>query len=228
MNSLALPRAVPLGVSSVADTEIVACCRRGDGNAWRSLYYRFAPVVYRFLSAFGVPSGEREDACQEVFVRLYRSLDRFRGEALLSTWIYRIAARYASRAARRRRVQSMLLALVTGEPPRPPAPDPSERSERVQILDELLSKLSPKKRLVLVLFEIEGVPIKEIAKIAGCPANTVWSRLHFARAELAAMARKSGRWASGAGPKGTIRRPFPAPDAAQRGATPPRRRESWP
>src|ERR1022692_2436419 len=104
VNSLALPRAVPLGVSSVADTEIVACCRRGDGNAWRSLYYRFAPVVYRFLSAFGVPSGEREDACQEVFVRLYRSLDRFRGEALLSTWIYRIAARYASRAARRRRV----------------------------------------------------------------------------------------------------------------------------
>ena len=63
----------------------------------------------------------------------------------------------------------------------------------MQILDELVSKLSPKKRLVLVLFEIEGVPIEEVAKIAGCPENTAWSRLHYARAELMAMAKRRVR-----------------------------------
>ena len=56
----------------------------------------------------------------------------------------------------------------------------------------MVSKLSPKKRLVLVLFEIEGVPIEEVAKIAGCPENTAWSRLHYARAELMAMAKRRG------------------------------------
>jgi RNA polymerase sigma-70 factor, ECF subfamily len=190
VNTPALLRAVPLASSPIADMEIVARCRRGDSHAWRTLYDRFAPVVYRFLSAFGVPIEDREDACQEVFVAVYRSLGRFRGDARLSTWIYRIAARHSSRAARRRRVRSLLATLLVREPPPPPAPDPSERSERLQLLDELVSKLSTKKRLVLVLFEIEGVPIEEVAKIAGCPENTAWSRLHYARAELTAMARR--------------------------------------
>ncbi len=90
-------------------------------------------------------------------------------------------------------MRTLLSTLLVREPPPPPAPDPSERSERLQILDELVSKLSPKKRLVLVLFEIEGVPIEEVAKIAGCPENTAWSRLHYARAELMAMAKKRVR-----------------------------------
>ena len=159
-------------------------------GAWRQLYDRYAPVVHRFLAAFGVPPDEREDACQEVFVAVYRSLDRFRGEARLSTWIYRIAARHAARAGRRRRVRKMLSTLLVREPPPPPAPDVSERTARLKVLDEMIAKLSPKKRLVLVLFEIEGVPIDEVARIAGCPENTAWSRLHYARAELTAMAKR--------------------------------------
>jgi RNA polymerase sigma-70 factor, ECF subfamily len=186
----AITRTAAIGVSPVSDLEIVARCRRGDGSAWRAVYDHFAPVMYRFLASFGVPFEDREDACQEVFVAVYRSLDRFRGEARLSTWIYRIAARHASRTARRRRVRELLSTLLVREPEPAPAPDPSERSERLQILDELLAKLSPKKRLVLVLFEIEGVPIEEVAKIAGCPENTAWSRLHYARAELTSMARR--------------------------------------
>jgi len=190
VNTPGLIRNLPSAGGLAADIDMVARCRRGDGVAWRGLYDRYAPVVYRFLSAFGVPSEEREDACQEVFVAVYRSLARFRGEARLSTWIYRIAARHAGRIARRRRVRGLLSTLLVREPPPPPAPDPSERSERLQMLDEMVSKLSPKKRLVLVLFEIEGMPIEEVAKVAGCPENTAWSRLHYARAELMAMAKR--------------------------------------
>jgi len=168
----------------------VSRCRGGDTGAWRQLYDGYAPVVHRFLAAFGVPPEEREDACQEVFVAVYRSLDRFRGEARLSTWIYRIAARHAARAGRRRRVRKLLSTLLVREPAPPPAPDPSERTARLKVLDEMIAKLSPKKRLVLVLFEIEGVPIDEVARIAGCPENTAWSRLHYARAELTAMAKR--------------------------------------
>jgi RNA polymerase sigma-70 factor (ECF subfamily) len=182
----------PVARGSVpTDTDLVTRCRRGDHTAWRMLHDRHAPTVYRFLSALGVPPAEREDACQDVFVAVYRSLDRFRGAARLSTWIYRIAARGAGRAMRRRRMHAMLATLLQREPAPPPEADPSEKSARLALLDGLLGRLSEKKRLVLVLFEIEELPVDEIAKIAGCPENTVWSRLHHARTELAEMARKS-------------------------------------
>jgi RNA polymerase sigma-70 factor (ECF subfamily) len=154
------------------------------------LHDRHARTVYRFLSALGVPPEEREDACQDVFIAVYRSLDRFRGAARLSTWIYRIAARGAGRAMRRRKMRALLATLLQQEPAPPPDPDPSERSARLAVLDDLLQRLSPKKRLVLVLFEIEELPVDEIAKVAGCPENTVWSRLHHARTDLMRMAKK--------------------------------------
>jgi RNA polymerase sigma-70 factor (ECF subfamily) len=173
-----------------SDSELVARCRRGDSAAWRMLHDRHARTVFRFLSALGVPPEEREDACQDVFIAVYRSLDRFRGAARLSTWIYRIAARGAGRAMRRRKMRALLSSLLQQEPAPPPDPDPSERSARLAVLDDLLQRLSPKKRLVLVLFEIEELPVDEIAKVAGCPENTVWSRLHHARTDLLRMAKK--------------------------------------
>ena len=173
-----------------SDGDLVARCREGDRTAWRLLYERHAPTVHRFICALGVPEPEREDACQEVFMAIYRSLGRFRGEARLSTWIYRIAARGANRLVQRRRLNALLSTLLLREPAPAPAPDPSEKTARVHLLDDLLKKLHPKKRMVLVLFEIEGLPIDEIAKIVGCPENTVWSRLHHARAELAKLASR--------------------------------------
>jgi RNA polymerase sigma-70 factor (ECF subfamily) len=168
----------------------VARCQNGDAAAWRALYEQHAPTVHRFICALGVPEPEREDACQEVFMAIYRSLGRFRGDARLSTWIYRIAARGANRLVQRRRLHALLSTLLMREPPAPPSADPSEQSARLHLLDDLLQRLHPKKRMVLVLFEIEGLPVDEIAKIVGCPENTVWSRLHHARAELTKMASK--------------------------------------
>ena len=193
MKTPGLLRSVPHSgtpASGETEFELVTRCRNGDMGAWRALHERYAPVIHRFLAAFSVPPEEREDACQEVFVAVFRSLRRFRGEARLSTWIYRIAARHATRSGRRRRMRTMLANLLVREPPPPPIADASERTDRLRLLDELVAKLSPKKRLVLVLFEIEGIPIGEVARIAGCPENTAWSRLHYARAELTAMARK--------------------------------------
>jgi RNA polymerase sigma-70 factor (ECF subfamily) len=155
------------------------------------LYDRHSPSVHRFISALGIPLEEREDAAQDVFVAVYRSLARFRGEAQLSTWIYRIAARHAVRLGRRRRVREFLSALALREPPPPPAADPSERATHLHLLDRMLKKLNPKKRSVFVLFEIEGLRVDEIARVVGCPENTVWSRLHHARAEMLKMARRS-------------------------------------
>jgi RNA polymerase sigma-70 factor (ECF subfamily) len=175
----------------MADEELVDRCRLGDTNAWRTLYERYSPSVHRFISALGIPLEEREDAAQDVFMAVYRSLGRFRGEAQLSTWIYRIAARHAVRMGRRRRVREFLSVLALREPPPPSTPDPSERASHLHMLDRMLSRLNPKKRTVFVLFEIEGLKVDEIARVVGCPENTVWSRLHHARSEMLKMARRS-------------------------------------
>jgi RNA polymerase sigma-70 factor (ECF subfamily) len=144
------------------------------------------------MSALGVPTEERDDAVQDVFVAVYRSLGSFRGEAQLSTWIYRIASRHAGRMGRRRRLRDLVGAVLMRQPPPPPS-DPAERAAEVHFVDRLLSRLSIKKRTVLVLFEVEGLRVDEIARIVDCPENTVWSRLHHARSEMLRMARKGDR-----------------------------------
>ena len=84
LNTPGLLRSVPRETSPRGDLDMVARCRNGDGTAWRALYDRYAPVVYRFLAAFGVPPDEREDACQEVFVAVYRSLTHFLLDRLMA------------------------------------------------------------------------------------------------------------------------------------------------
>jgi RNA polymerase sigma-70 factor (ECF subfamily) len=177
------------GEAALTDADLVRACRSGDMNAWRGLYDRYAPLVHRFAAALGVPIDEREDAAQDIFIAVYRSLRHFRGEAQLSTWIYRIAARHAIRMGRRRRSREIMRLTMLREKP-PIAIDPSERSTHVATLDRMLAKLPPKKRTVLVLFEIEGLSAKEISDVVGCPENTVWSRLHHARAEMVKAARR--------------------------------------
>ena len=176
-------------VASKEDADLVNLCRNSDPTAWRKLYDRHAPSVFRFTAALGVPNEEREDAVQDIFIAVYRSLRHFRGEAQLSTWIYRIAARHAIRMGKRRRSREMMRVLMLKEAPSP-IPDPAEQRSHVATLDKMLSKLPPKKRAVLVLFEIEGLSAKEISDVVGCPENTVWSRLHHARSELTKVARR--------------------------------------
>ena len=176
-------------LSSLADAELVRSCRSGDVAAWRTLYDRYAPLVHRFASALGVPVEEREDAAQDIFIAVFRSLRHFRGEAQLSTWIYRIAARHAIRLGRRRRTRETMRLTMLNEKPTVLV-DPSERSTQIATLDRMLAKLPPKKRTVLVLFEIEGLSAKEISDVVGCPENTVWSRLHHARSEMVKAARR--------------------------------------
>lgn len=191
------PGLVPVSAARYQDTELVARCCGGDRSAYRLLYERHSPTVYRFLSAMGIRDHEREDACQEVFLAIFRSLPRFRGDSQLSTWIYRITARTAGKMIQRRKAGTLLSTLLRREPPPAPERDPADKAARGLLLERLLEKLNPKKRMVLILFEIEGLEVDEIARIAECPVNTVWSRLHHARADLMKMAARTPRPRSG-------------------------------
>lgn len=172
---------------------VVARCRARDESAWKELYDAHFDFVYRVARRLGTPAEEAEDVVHDVFVVVLKKLDQFE-EGRLSTWIYRITANVVSDRHRRRRVRRAfedLKVWIGGAAPE--TPDRSaERTSAQRAVDRVLERMAPKKREVFALFELEGLTGEEIAERLGCPVNTVWTRLHHARAEFVSVARRLG------------------------------------
>ena len=161
---------------------LVEQCLEGDDGAWRKLCRDHYPGVAATLRRLGVSDNEVEDAAQEVFIEVFRYLPTFRGEAQLSTWLYRLcihrAHRVRSRARTRERLRRFLLLAPAQAAPEPPGLGEAQARRKIE---RALSALSEKQRAVFVLYELENVPGKQIAEILRCPEATVWRRLHEAR-----------------------------------------------
>jgi RNA polymerase sigma-70 factor (ECF subfamily) len=143
--------------------------------------------VWRVLRRLGVREADVEDQCQEVFVVVHRKLAEFEGRAQLATWIYGICLRVASDYRRRAHVRrEEPTADLPEEQHSPPQPKLLERAQARALLDAALAELDEDKRAVFVLYEIEEVPMAEVAQAAGCPLQTAYSRLHAARKKVQA------------------------------------------
>lgn len=153
---------------------------------------RFHDVV-RWMHALGVREDDLEDLAQEVFIIVRRQLSRFDG-ANLNGWLYRMAQRTARDYRRTAWFRSLLGGRRAGErerallvdPGRSPA-DEHALSEAKRALQLVLSRMSEKHRTAFVLFELEGYTGSEIAQLHGVPTATIFTRLHHARRELAAI-----------------------------------------
>ncbi len=147
----------------------------------QDLFATHVVFVWRALRRFGVRQEDLEDQTQEVFMVAHRRFASWDGE-FARAWLYAIARRCASGYRRRdhRRHE-----LSVGEPPEPTsASDPGARMD-LHRLDQVLQTIDEAKRTVFILFEIEEVPMREVAEIVGCPVQTAYGRLHAARQELA-------------------------------------------
>ncbi len=161
----------------------------------RQVFDEHAAFVWRTLRHLGVPEADIEDSCQDVFVAIHRKLEGFEGRSSLRTWIYGICLRVAS--DRRRRAHVRREVPVADLPPRAVEPtqiDDYQRGQARALLWALLDQLDDDKRAVFVLYEIEGLAMKEIAGAVGCPLQTAYSRLHAARKlVLSAAQRESSK-----------------------------------
>ncbi|MDQ2686841.1 MAG: sigma-70 family RNA polymerase sigma factor [Armatimonadota bacterium] len=184
-----------------ADKELVERCRDHDGAAFNEVLERYKTKVYNYLLRMMGNAADAEDLTQEVFVRLYTSLDSFRSQASLNTWLFRIAGNlcidHFRRAKKHRAIAFSLdeprdaegaeagggktyeVPDTTYEPHRV-----AEQAETAQQIQQALGQLPEKLRAVLILHDIEGLPYEEIAQIVGCPLGTVKSRLFNARLQL--------------------------------------------
>ena len=173
---------------TVQEPELIRRSRGGSREAFGQLVARYQIPVYRVVRGIlGSPS-ESEDVAQEVFLKAYANLAKFRGESGFFTWLYRIAVNEALRA-RKRRTFANADALPEVEAP-PPVPS-EEDAPTLATLEKLLRKLSDEFRSIVVLRDIEGLSYSDIAETLEIPIGTVESRLFRARQELRTLWRKS-------------------------------------
>lgn len=187
----------PGGATNEAD--LVRRCVAGERAAFEQFYQEHRRLVAANLYRVLGDRSELDDLVQEVFVIAFRGMERFRGDARLSTWLYRICVNVALGRLRSKTRKpppvTQAEPVEGGVDESPESPERLlERREDVARVYRVLERLSPKKRVVLVLHEIEGFDIKEIAEIVQAPLVTVRTRLHYARKEFYEMiAREEGR-----------------------------------
>jgi RNA polymerase sigma-70 factor (ECF subfamily) len=183
-----------LAVLGPADeAELIARCRAHERAAHDEFYHRFRRQVAGNLYRVMGDRTELDDLVQEVFVIAFRGLDRFRGDARLSTWLYRICVNVALGRIRTRKRRPNTIGVndldATSPDPsltdRPETPDKSlERRQDQERVYRALELLAPKKRIVLYLHEIEGLDLKQIAYLVDSNPVTVRTRLFYARREF--------------------------------------------
>ena len=162
-----------------------------SSSDFSQLFGEHAGFVWRVLQRHGVPARDLEDACQEVFIVVFRRLGDFEGRSSLRTWLYGIAVRVAIGIRRRAYFRREVLSAAPCEAEVSGALDPSTHMEARALLTAALLALPRPKREVFVLYELEGMTMAEIATALNVPENTALYRLYGARKEVQAFVRKT-------------------------------------
>ena len=175
------------------EASLVAAARRGDREAQRALYEGYRDRVFSLIAYMVGDDDAAEDVLQATFLRVFRSLDGFRGDSSLTTWVYRIALNESRRYRSRRRSASVPIEDLLGsgeELDTSSRPDADySRDQRREIVSRAVQELPPRLREVVALRYAEELSYDEIAAVLGCAQGTVASRLHRALAELESRLR---------------------------------------
>jgi RNA polymerase sigma-70 factor (ECF subfamily) len=176
MNTLAI-------AVSITDTELLRQVAAGDEAAFAELYDLYAPAVYNYLLRLVNESTVAEEILQEVFLAMWQSAHRFREEAKVKTWLFRIAHHQAVSWLRRTRA-----VLWPDDDLEDEEHDHIEehltRSWQIDQVRAALARLSPNHRAVIELTFVQGLSYSEIAEVMSCPIGTVKSRMSYALRHL--------------------------------------------
>jgi RNA polymerase sigma-70 factor (ECF subfamily) len=175
------------GPRASADTDLVARAAAGDASAFRALVERHRAMVYRLACQFAGNHHDAEDIAQEVFLKVHRSLGRFRHDAQLTSWLYRIVMN-ACIDHKRRHAPAGWAPFTEDAEQRmantpEDAPGPEERAYGGQlgdILQQAIARLPPGQRLIFIMRHHEGLKLCEIAAALGLAEGTVKRQLHAA------------------------------------------------
>lgn len=167
------------------ERDLIEACRRGEREAFRDLFEAHKDKVYSIALRFSGDESLAMDIAQDTFLKLFSSLADFRGDAALSTWIYRLVVNacldHKRRSWRLAPLADELVAVLRSPGDSLNALLHSEMRDRVRAAVETLS---PDMRMAVVLRYTEGFSYDQIAEVMGCSAGTVASRLNRAHKAL--------------------------------------------
>lgn len=170
-------------MTRMSDERLAARAGAGDLDAFEQLLRRYHLRIYRLGLGIVGDSRDAEEAAQDTFFTAWRSLSRFRGDAKVSTWLYRIATNRCLKHLRRQVPPSAELVERTSRWGNPEAE--LEADESLRAVASGIAALSDDQRTVIVLREVQGLAYDEIAAVLGVSVTSVKSRLNRARVELA-------------------------------------------
>ncbi len=162
--------------SSNTDEELAAMVRKGDEKAFRNLYGRYSRKLLNFIAGMTNDPDKAQDLLQDVFMKFIEKPELFNAQWKFSTWIYKIAINLCRNEYKRSAKflpfdEEELLPGATG------ADSMFDNAEFYRLLESELMIMDTNHRSVFILRYKEGLPIREIAEISGCPEGTVKSRL---------------------------------------------------
>ena len=181
-----------IGGNPLRDSKLIRGLRNGEPEAYRKLYNEYVQKIGRIAKSY-IGVDDVEDVIQEVFMKVYKNIRKFRGDSALSTWIYRIAVNVCKDMLLKKRKKREILTSFGLEEDEKAMPEPVEE---MQPTDELLREvsaeeirraiesLSEEDRLLITLREIEEMSYSDMANVVGKPVGTIKSRLHYARERL--------------------------------------------
>jgi RNA polymerase sigma-70 factor (ECF subfamily) len=173
-------------MEAVNERELVERCRSGDERAFQDLVDRYKDLVYALIARTVQDRSKAEDLAQDVFLRVHRGLPYFRGEARLSTWIYRIVANVCVQDAGRPAAISL-----DDDRAADAAPSALDRQFRdLEVKDRLekaIARLPANYRLLVAAHYLEGVRYEELADALQLPLGTVKTQLYRAKQQLRRM-----------------------------------------
>jgi len=169
------------------DGELIIRLRQGDLDALAELYEKYKRTIFRTVWAITRDQGAAEDILQESFLRLLTHAAQMRTDGPVGPWLYRVAVNQSYTWIQKHRRSGNVLDAVLEQLTAPLVAPPDrlvERREVQETVQQAIGKLPFDRQVVVVLFYLEGLGLKEIADVLQVPEGTVKSRLHYAREAL--------------------------------------------
>ena len=169
-----------------SDEDLVARSIEGDSNSFNELVRRWERPIYALAYRQLGREEDARDVCQETFLRAYRALSGFRGQAKFSSWLYRIALNLCRDWMRRERRTPIvavpedvdLMDLASARGPSESMEDRVARNDLTRAVERAMALLPDEQRTAILLKEYHGLTFQEIADLVGCPLSTVKTRLY--------------------------------------------------
>lgn len=186
---------------TITDEELVTRARGGDLDSFNQLILRWERPIYALAYRVIGREEDARDVCQETFLRAFRALPGFKGQAKFSSWVYRIALNLCRDWIRRQRrapVQQMpedtdALELASESGPTESIEDLVARRELSAVVETAMALLPEEQRTAIILKEYHGMTFQEIADLQGCPLSTVKTRLYQGLSVLRRHLERNGR-----------------------------------